>query len=122
MHSPDRRRPGQGTELRYTTGAPAKTPWVTQLERFEKDVDEESGGAQDRAFIAAQLGNEQDTVQQVARGRIDMGGFSNGAVALLVPELSLLDIPFLFKDSAEQDCVIDNHLTKRSPTCSRRRA
>ena len=31
-------------ELRYTTGAPAKTPWVMQLERFEKDVDEETKG------------------------------------------------------------------------------
>ncbi|MDP1752641.1 MAG: hypothetical protein Q8L22_24595, partial [Reyranella sp.] len=33
------------TELRYTTGAPEKTPWVTpQLRRFETDVAEESGG------------------------------------------------------------------------------
>ncbi len=62
--------------LRYTTGAPQKTPWVTQLERFAKDVDEESkGDIKIDAFIAAQLGNEQDTIQQIARGRIDMGGF-----------------------------------------------
>jgi TRAP-type transport system periplasmic protein len=95
-------------ELRYTTGAPAKTPWVMQLERFEKDVAEESGGAiRIASFISAQLGNEQDTVQQVARGRIDMGGFSNGAVALIVPELALLGLPFYFKTLAEQDCVID---------------
>ena len=54
---------------------------------------EESGGKLKIAsFINAQLGNEQDTVQQVARGRIDMGGFSNGAVALLVPELALLGL------------------------------
>ena len=73
--------------LRYTTGAPAKTPWVMQLERFAKDVEEESKGSiKIDQFIAAQLGNEQDTAQQVARGRIDMGGFSSGAVALLVPD------------------------------------
>jgi TRAP-type transport system periplasmic protein len=99
--------------FRYTTGAPAKTPWVMQLERFAKDVEEESKGAlMVEQFIAAQLGNEQDTVQQVARGRIDMGGFSNGAVALLVPELALLGMPFYFRDIAEQDCVLDNHMTK----------
>ena len=98
--------------LRYTTGAPAKTPWVTQLERFAKDVDEESKGAiKIEQFIAAQLGNEQDTIQQIARGRIDMGGFSTGAVALVLPELAVLGIPFLFKSNAEQDCVIDNHLS-----------
>lgn len=97
------------TELRYTTGAPEKTPWVTpQLRRFETDVAEESGGKLKIAsFINAQLGNEQDTVQQVARGRIDMGGFSNGAVALLAPELALLGLPFFFKNLAEQDCAVD---------------
>jgi TRAP-type transport system periplasmic protein len=99
-------------ELRYTTGAPAKTPWVMQLERFAKDVDEESKGAlKIEQFIAAQLGNEQDTIQQVARGRIDMGGFSTGAVALVLPELAVLSLPFLFKDLAEQDCVIDKSMT-----------
>ena len=97
------------TELRYTTGAPEKTPWVTpQLRRFEQAVAEESGGKiKIASFINAQLGNEQDTVQQVARGRIDMGGFSNGAVALLVPELALLGLPFYFKNVAEQDCAVD---------------
>jgi TRAP-type C4-dicarboxylate transport system substrate-binding protein len=97
------------TELRYTTGAPEKTPWVTpQLRRFEQDVAEESGGKlKISSFVNAQLGNEQDTVQQVARGRIDMGGFSNGAVALVAPELALLGLPFYFKSLAEQDCTID---------------
>ena len=100
-------------ELRYTTGAPAKTPWVMQLERFAKDVEDESkGGLKIEQFIAAQLGNEQDTAQQIARGRIDMGGFSNGAVALLTPEIALLGLPFFFKDTAEQDCALDNHMTK----------
>ncbi|WP_083855974.1 TRAP transporter substrate-binding protein DctP [Reyranella massiliensis] len=99
----------KATELRYTTGAPEKTPWVTpQLRRFEQDVAEESGGKlKISSFVNAQLGNEQDTVQQVARGRIDMGGFSNGAVALIVPELSLLGLPFYFKNIAEQDCTVD---------------
>ncbi len=97
------------TELRYTTGAPERTPWVTpQLRRFEQDVTDASGGkVKIASFINAQLGNEQDTVQQVARGRIDMGGFSNGAVALLAPELALLGLPFFFKNVVEQDCSVD---------------
>ena len=99
--------------FRYTTGAPAKTPWVTQLERFAKDIEEESGGAiKIDQFIAAQLGNEQDTAQQIARGRIDMGGFSAGAVALLAPEIALFQLPFYFKSIAELDCTLDTALTK----------
>ena len=103
------------TELRYTSGAPPKgNPWVTQTERFAKDVDEESkGSVKISPFFASQLGSEQDTVQQVARGRIDMGGFSAGATALIVPEVGAVGDALLFpRSTAELDCVLDNHMTK----------
>ncbi len=101
-------------ELRYSSGAPpAGNPWVTQINRFAKDVEEESKGAiKIQPFLSNQLGSEQDTVQQVARGRIDMGGYSSGSAALLVPELGLVVMPFYFKNNDELDCVLDNHLTK----------
>ncbi|MBL8674618.1 MAG: TRAP transporter substrate-binding protein DctP [Rhodospirillales bacterium] len=94
----------KAAEFRYTTGAPPNTPWVMQLDRFAKDLDEESKSAMKIVpFINAQLGNEQDTMQQVARGRIDMGGFSVAAAALLVPELSLTGLPFYFTSAKQQD-------------------
>jgi TRAP-type C4-dicarboxylate transport system substrate-binding protein len=100
-------------ELRYATSAPPKTVWEMQILRFQKQVDELSKGTlKINAFLNSQLGSEQDTVAQVARGRIDMGGYSITAGSLLVPEISLLSIPFLFKDQKEQDCVYDKHLTK----------
>jgi TRAP-type C4-dicarboxylate transport system substrate-binding protein len=100
---------GKPVEFRYTTGAPPNTPWVMQLERFVKDVDEESKGTiKINPFINAQLGNEQDTMQQTARGRIDLGGFSVAAAAALVPELALTSLPFYFDSSQQQDCVYDH--------------
>ena len=101
-----------GTEIRYAASAPPNTIWATQIERFAKLSSEKSAGAfKINVFINSQLGSEQDTIQQVARGRIDMGGYSISAGALLVPELALLNMPFLFKNSVEQDCVFDNHIT-----------
>lgn len=102
-------------ELRYASGAPPKgNPWVMQTERFARAVHEESGGElRIQPFFASQLGSEQDTVQQVARGRIDMGGYSGGAAALIVPEIALLLMPFYFRNTAEADCVIDQHITPR---------
>src|SRR5262245_35880245 len=103
----------QAVELRYATSAPPKTVWEMQILRFQKQVDELSKGTlKINAFLNSQLGSEQDTVAQVARGRIDMGGYSITAGSLLVSEISLLNIPFLFKDQKEQDCVYDKHLTK----------
>jgi len=101
-------------ELRYSSGAPPTgNPWVMQINRFAKDVEEESKGEiKIQPFLASQLGSEQDTVQQVARGRIDMGGYSGGSAALIVPEIGLLLMPAYFKSLAEFDCVLDNHMTK----------
>lgn len=96
------------TVLRYTSGAPPKTPWVAQIGRLAQAVEEESKGSlKIEAFIAAQLGNEQDTVQQVARGRIDMGGFASGAAAVVAPEVAALILPFYFRSIAESDCTVD---------------
>ena len=82
------------------------------LENYKQSAALQDGAFKINAFLNSQLGSEQDTIQQVARGRIDMGGYSVAAVALLVPELALATMPFLFKDTTEQDCVYDNHLTK----------
>jgi TRAP-type transport system periplasmic protein len=99
--------------LRYSSGAPPQgNPWATQIARFAKMVEEESKGElKIQAFLASALGSEQDTVQQVARGRIDMGGYSTGAAALIVPEVVLLNAPGAFASLAQRDCVLDNHVT-----------
>lgn len=101
-------------ELRYSSGAPPTgNPWVTQINRLAKDVEEESKGEiKIQPFLNSQLGSEQDTVSQVARGRIDMGGYSSGAASQIVPELALIVMPMFWKDQAEFDCVLDNHLLK----------
>lgn len=99
-------------ELRYSSGAPPQNnPWAMQIGRFAKMVEEESKGElKIQPFLASALGSEQDTVQQVARGRIDMGGYSTGAAALIVPEVVLLNAPGAFASLAQRDCVLDNHV------------
>jgi TRAP-type C4-dicarboxylate transport system substrate-binding protein len=95
-------------EMKYASSSPPKTVWAMQTERFVEAVNADSKGQiKITAFIGSQLGSEQDTIQQVARGRIEMGGYSITAVSLIVPELSVLSIPFYYKSSAEQDCVYD---------------
>ncbi|MEZ5649056.1 MAG: TRAP transporter substrate-binding protein DctP [Burkholderiaceae bacterium] len=97
--------------LRYTSNAPVKSPWAEQINQFASDVATASGGSvKIEPFFAGQLGNEQDTIQQIARGRIDLGAFSTGSASLLVPELQVAIIPFLYDSPKQSDCVMDNHL------------
>ncbi len=100
---------GKSVELRFATISPPKAVWTNQHERVTKAAEEESGGSvKISVFPAGQLGNEVDTLQQVARGRIDMGSFSAFGAALMVPELEVLLTPFYFKDNREGDCVVDS--------------
>jgi len=99
--------------LRFTSNAPPKSPWAVQINRLAEKVAEESKGTvKIEPFFGGQLGNEQDTIQQIARGRIDMGMFAIGAVSLLAPELQLPILPFYFSSLAESDCVMDRHLVQ----------
>lgn len=99
--------------LRLTSNSPPKAPWAMQIERIIAKIAEETKGTvKVEAFYGGQLGNEQDTLQQVARGRIDMGLFAIGAAALVVPEVQLSILPFYFSSFAEQDCMLDRHLYK----------
>ncbi len=96
--------------LRYASNAPATSPWATQIKRFAQAVEEESQGSiRIEPFFNGQLGNEQDTIQQVARGRIDMGAFSAGSVSLVVPEVQLALLPMYYDGPAESDCLLDTH-------------
>ena len=94
--------------LRMANSAPPGTVWAMQTERWIQNVEKVSNGAlRVTAYMNSQLGSEQDVLQQVARGRIDMAGVSTAAAAALVPELALLDMPFLFSSTKQQDCVMD---------------
>ncbi|MEN8747369.1 TRAP transporter substrate-binding protein DctP [Marivita sp.] len=111
-----------GTNLRLATAAPQGTPWANQLDRFAAAVAEESGGdVTVEVFYNAQLGSEQDVVAQVARGRIDMGFFSNTSVALQVPESIFASMYGYFQSPEERECILDNHMVEpmRAATAAR---
>ncbi|MGB0505723.1 MAG: TRAP transporter substrate-binding protein DctP [Pikeienuella sp.] len=100
-------------ELRSSGAPPAGTPWGKITDAFAAKVAELSGGSLTiKHFHANQLGDEQTTIRQVARGRLDMGIYSNTASSLLVPEFGLLGSPFAFNSLEQADCVADNHLLK----------
>lgn len=98
-------------ELRYATAAPEQTPWGVYLKEVVKVAEETAEGSlKIDVFWSSQLGDEQTTLRQVVRGRIDMSGQSNTATSLVVPEIALLAAPYLFENVAESDCVFDNHV------------
>ncbi|MGD9944925.1 MAG: TRAP transporter substrate-binding protein DctP [Burkholderiaceae bacterium] len=97
-------------QIRYASAAPSGSIFAKQVERLAAQIGEESQGKiQVSPFHNSQLGGEADVIGQIARGRIDMGGFSATTLSLQAPELTLLQLPFFFDSEAQRDCVMDNH-------------
>lgn len=72
-----------------------------------KALTEKSGGSVkvERLFVAS----EQEIVQQVVRGRLEMGSISYTGASVVVPEAALLNMPYLWSSEAEKDFVTDNY-------------
>lgn len=103
----------QTVELKFASSAPPTSPWAKQIDRMAAGVLEESKGTlKISPFYNSQLGSENDAIAQIARGRIDMGSFTLGSLALQVPEVALLHLPMYFATAAQRDCVLDNHALK----------
>lgn len=93
-------------ELQLGSVAPEQSPWGKTFDAFAAMVTEKSGGELAVThFPAGQLGQEQDMVRQMARGRVDMVAVSNTAMSLLVPEIGLLSAPYLFANNKQSDCT-----------------
>jgi len=98
-------------DVKFGTIAPAGTPWADSLEEIKIRVNDQSKGAMKvKVYLGGQLGGELEIMQKIRRGNIQGGGLTCGAMASIIPELDLLEIPFLFESSEEADFVLDNYL------------
>ena len=94
--------------MKIASVAPEGTPWSDGLAQFKKSAEAASGGKlKVKLFLGGVLGDENETVQQTQRGQIQGVGASTGALATIVTELNVLEMPFLFRSAAEADYILD---------------
>ncbi|UOE94893.1 TRAP transporter substrate-binding protein DctP [Alkalihalobacillus sp. LMS39] len=79
--------------------APPGHPYTIALEEMTADITEETNEqVKFEIFGNGQLGGERDLAEQVQLGSLDMSLLTSGPVANFVPEVAVLDLPFLFRD------------------------
>jgi len=97
--------------LKFGTLAPDNTPWSRLLQDFKKNVEEKSAGkVKVKIYLDGKQGDERAMLQKMRFGQLTGGGFSTGGMAAVVPELQILELPFLFDNNAESDYVMDKVL------------
>lgn len=99
--------------LKIATVAPDKTAWSEMLKRWQKGVEDKSAGRiKVRVFLGGQLGSEAEAVLRCKRGQIAAVASSMGSIASQIPEVNVVELPYLFKNAAEADHVIDTVLAQ----------
>jgi TRAP-type transport system periplasmic protein len=97
--------------LKLATIAPEGTPWAEQVSDYKAKVESASKGRlRIKPFLGGALGDENQTVAECRRGAIAVWGGTTGALATSVPEISVLELPYLFPNVEAADHVLDTVL------------
>ena len=98
-------------KVKFGTVAPSGTPWADTLDEIKNRVNKESKGElKIKTYLGGQLGGELEILNGIRRGRIEGGGITSAALGSVIPELNVLEIPFIFDSYEQADYILDNFL------------
>lgn len=98
---------GQAT-LKINIAVAQNSHYGVAIDTFAREVERRTNGRYKvQTFYSAALGAERESVEGVQLGTLDLTLTSTGPLPNFVPELAILDIPFLFRDYAHARAVLD---------------
>ena len=78
------------------------------IDTLAREVEKRTGGRiKIQGFYSGSLGGERESIEAVQLGTQELTFTSTGPIPNFVPEVRILDIPFLFRDKAHARAVLD---------------
>lgn len=97
--------------LRYAENQPEDYPTTQAALAFAQLVEQQTGGrVKVVVYSGGELGAEQSVIQQMQFGGIDFARVSLSPLAGYIPELSILQLPYLYKDADQMWRVLDGSI------------
>src|SRR6516165_6563577 len=94
--------------LKATDVHPLGYPTVEAVLAMGKKLEAASGGRLSiQMYPSMQLGGEKEMIEQAQVGALAIARVSVGPMGPLVPELNVFNLPFMFRDDAHMEQVID---------------
>jgi tripartite ATP-independent transporter DctP family solute receptor len=94
--------------LKATDVHPLGYPTVEAVIRMGKKLEEGTKGRLSiQMYPSMQLGGEKEMIEQAQVGALAIARISVGPMGPLVPELNVFNMPFMFRDTAHMEKVID---------------
>ena len=96
------------TPLKMNISLAQNSSYGVAVDTFAREVEKRTAGRYKvQNFYSAALGAERESVEGVQLGTLDLTLTSTGPLPNFVPEVAILDIPFLFRDYAHARAVLD---------------
>jgi len=95
-------------ELKASDVHPTGYPTVVAVENFGKKLELATHGRISvKMFPSMQLGGEKEAIEQARVDTIQLARVSVGALGPTIDELNVFSLPFLFRDTAHMQRVVD---------------
>jgi len=94
--------------LKATDVHPLGYPTVEAVVRMGKKLEAATNGRISiQMYPSMQLGGEKEMIEQAQVGALQIARISVGPMGPIVPELNVFNLPFMFRDTAHMEKVID---------------
>jgi len=98
----------QKTVLKASDVHPEGYPTVQAVENMGLKLAAATGGRLSvQMYASMQLGGEKEAIEQAQVGALQLARVSVGALGPVVDDLNVFNLPFLFRDTAHMEKVID---------------
>ncbi len=96
------------TQLKASDVHPPGYPTVVAVENLGKKLEQATNGRLGvQMYASMQLGGEKEAIEQAQVGAIQLARVSVGTIGPVVDDLNVFNLPFLFRNTAHMQKVID---------------
>lgn len=90
---------------------PEGYPTVAAVEEMGQELSKATNGRLSvQMYASMQLGGEKEAIEQAQIGAIAIARVSVGTLGPVIPDLNVLNLPFLFRDTAHAQKVLDGEI------------
>ncbi len=94
--------------VRFATLAPEGSAWMDAMHALDDEIREKSGGEVGFKFYPnMSMGDEKDVLRKMRLGQLNGAGFTGFGLGEILPDVRVLELPYLFNNEKEVDYVTE---------------
>ena len=96
----------QSVKIKFATLAPEGSTWLNVMKEFSADLLKATNGqVKFKIYAGGVQGDEKDVLRKMRINQLQSAGFTGVGLGTILPEVRILDAPFLFRNKKEVDFI-----------------